>query len=453
MSNRTLAIFSGAAKGARQASSNLLNIMFAANKLKESKKISDQEYKLNDMKIKKAAQEAQAQKMIWDSVVKRSGGAIVQSAFGGGEGQSRGGGFLASRASEPVPNTGDIVATAQDMGITDLYGVGIPKKRPVDEVIKEKIAGGQELTPSERIYADKFILKGRNIADPTDLSPEQQVQARALARKMYGVRGAEYGLPNIYQLMREGKTIDDIEDSLRYSGQSSEFTGPIRNAAQTMLLGTDANKAQLAMDFIDDRLSGGDTEGVKSQLKALARQKASAGMRDQIYGKETTMKLLDDISEDLDTLKNKGFDTNIFTGTLEQIAGKVGAVRNPELRSLATKILKTFQTYRRSMTGVAFNINESKEYAQMFPGIGKVRNLNMANIKALKESFDTELKEFYSLSMGEDNYRKIFEAEGKSQKKTENQGINQQNEIDQKLSEAGFTPEQIAEYKKLKGIE
>src|SRR3990167_9818783 len=106
---------------------------------------------------------------------------------------------------------------------------------------------------------------GRNIGDVSDLTPEQQLQGRALARKIYGVRGAEYGLPSVYEEMRGGKSIDQIEDSLRYAGQSKEFSGSVRDATQTIMMKAGNEQTQRTMDYIDDYLSKGDTEGVQSQ--------------------------------------------------------------------------------------------------------------------------------------------------------------------------------------------
>ena len=255
----------------------------------------------------------------------------------------------------------------------------------------------------------KVISQGqRNIADVSDLTAEQQLQGRALARKIYGVRGAEYGLPAVYEEMRKGKTIDEIEDTLRYAGQSKEFAGPVRNAAQTLLMNVDANKAQTTMDYIDDLVSKGDTEGVKQQLKRVARLQAGTDEQRTVMGKERTIKLLDEIQGDLNTLEANGINTNIFTGTAEQIAAKAGAVINPEMRKIATKISVAVQNYRRSMTGVQFGMPENREYQIMFPKITRTANFNTANINALREAMQGDLDNFYSLSMGEDNYKSLF---------------------------------------------
>lgn len=271
---------------------------------------------------------------------------------------------------------------------------------------------GKEWKPTTKEEAEEFErlkagIKG-NIADPVGLTSEQQIQARALARKIYGVRGAQFGLPAVYEEMRKGKSIDEVEDSLRYAGQSKEFSGDIRNATQSILMNTSEDKSQKAMDYIDDLLSKGDMEGTKNQLKRLAR--TQAGMEEQraIIGKERTIKLLDEIQDDLNNLERMGVNTNIFTGTAEQIASKVGTVKSPEARKIATKIAAAVQNYRRSMTGVQFGMPENLEYKIMFPTIGRTANFNSANINALREVMSGDLDNFYSLSMGENEYRNIF---------------------------------------------
>ncbi len=281
----------------------------------------------------------------------------------------------------------------------------------------------KEWKPSTKEEAFEFEktkagFKGKSIADVSDLSSEQQLQGRALARKIYGVRGAEFGLPAVYEEIRKGKNIDEIEDSLRYAGQSKEFVGPIRNAAQSILMNVPQDKAQISMDYIDDLLSRGDMEGTKNQLKRLARTQASMEMQGNIVGKERTIKLLDEIQGDLNTLENNGVNTNIFSGTAENIASKLGTVKNPEMRKVATKISAAIQNYRRSMTGVQFGMPENKEYKVMFPSIGRTANFNTANINALKEVMAGDLDNFYSLSMGEKEYKSIFGQATKIQTET-----------------------------------
>ncbi len=293
---------------------------------------------------------------------------------------------------------GDIIETTEE-------GIGTFEGTPFGEVGKRY----------------KAIKKGVDIADPSGLSNEQQLQARSLARK-FGVRNIEKTLPSIFAQMKEGKSLDEIEDNIRFAGQSPEFVGPVRSAAQSMLINVDANKAQTSMDIVDDLVSKGDTEGTKTQLKRLARTQASAEESRFVVGKERTLKLLDEIQDDFNNLEKMGIDTNIFSGTAEEIAKKAGTMINPEVRKIAIKIAPALQSYRRSMTGVQFGMPENKEYKDMFPSISRTKNFNTKSIEALKEVLSGDLDNFYSLSMGDENYKSLFGGGKRGEVTPNNQG-------------------------------
>ncbi len=70
--------------------------------------------------------------------------------------------------------------------------------------------GTFEGTPFGEVGKRYKAINTKNAADPTGLSNEQQTQARALSRKINGVRGAEYGLPAIYEELRKGKEVAEI---------------------------------------------------------------------------------------------------------------------------------------------------------------------------------------------------------------------------------------------------
>ena len=270
----------------------------------------------------------------------------------------------------------------------------------------------------ETVIPQGFQIKGYNAkGEPSyeritpgveNLSFDQQIQARKLARDVAGVRGADKILPAISEAMVSGKTVDEIQDMLRTSGQSTQFSGPIRDAAQSILMSSPAAISEKTMDYIDDELSKGNIVGVQDKLKKLARDTAGTDASRSILGKERTVEFLDEIQNDLDTLERNGIDTNIFTGTLEEINAKIGRVNNPEMRKVATKIIIAMQNYRRSVSGVAFSVPETKEYTLVFPSITRTANFNRANLSALREVLSGDIKNFYSLSMGTDNYNKLF---------------------------------------------
>lgn len=276
-----------------------------------------------------------------------------------------------------------------------------------------KLSSKPETTIPSGMKLKSFNSEGKATYEPVvpgleDLPYDKQTQAMALARKMYGTRRSNEILPSIIGQLHEGKSIDEIEDSWRFSGQSPALSGEIRDAAQSVLLTSPIKQTEQALDFIDDELSKGNIDGVRDQLRKLSRDTAGAEQSRRILGIERTLEFINEIQNDLITLENNGIDTNIFSGTAEEIFKKVGTVNNPQLRAVATKIATSMMNYRRSMTGVAFSVPETAEYKSVWPSIDKTSAFNMATINALKSAFSGDLDNFYANSMGRDNYKKLF---------------------------------------------
>jgi len=243
------------------------------------------------------------------------------------------------------------------------------------------------------------------------LPAEQQVGALELSRRIGGVRGMQKVLPSVIQGLKEGKNLDMIDDELRYMQQSPEFSGTLRNAAQQIMIGEGKDTANRTFDYLDDLAATGDKEGIKSYLKRMSVIKAPVDQRNMVMGKERTIELLNDIQNDLNILEKNGISTGFFSGKYENLLQRVGQVKNPEMRKVATKIAVSLINYRRAITGVQFGMIENKEYKNMFPNIDKIGKLNTSIISGLNETFAGDLDNFYSLSMGKDNYQEIFNAQ------------------------------------------
>lgn len=241
-----------------------------------------------------------------------------------------------------------------------------------------------------------------------NLDTEQQIASIALAREIAGVRGMELVLPAIQSRLAEGKSIDDIRDELRYAQQSDDMMGPIRDAIQQLTIGKSAAVSERMMDSLDDLLAKGKTKEAQSYLRRAALNTVGTEEAKQIRAKERTVEFLQEIYDDLTQYEAAGGKTNIFTGTIEQIARKLGTVKSPELRKIATKILAARQKYRRSMTGVAFSPGENKEYDALFPDISKTRNFNTATVNGLLELFAGDIDYFYKSTIGEEAYQSLF---------------------------------------------
>lgn len=275
---------------------------------------------------------------------------------------------------------------------------------------REKERAGLEKTKAETAKLSMEAMGDQGLG----LNPKQVTEANKLAKELFGSSAlrTEHGFKNIVKpiqrRMAAGETIDDIADDLRFKGQSPEFTGAVRDAAQMVTSNLSDTKTQTILDKIDDTLGRGNMGRTRDFLKQLAVKNATADEAKAIKGKERTIEFLNEVEDDLQAYEDAGGNTNIFTGTMEEIARKVGTVRNPELRKIATKILTARQKYRRSMTGVAFSPGENEEYDMIFPNINKTAEFNTATIQGLKEAFGGDVDFFYSFAMGDDAYNKLF---------------------------------------------
>jgi len=282
----------------------------------------------------------------------------------------------------------------------------------------------------------------KTIASAHDLLPEQQLQAAQTAKKIGGVRGMNALLPSIYEMQRQGKTIDQIEDDLRFSGQSELFTGVLRDAAQQITSKMSDKQTQLVFDKFDDVIQSGKPEKTKAFLQKMVRDSLPTEQSKTLMGQERTLEFIGEIRSDLAEYEASGGDTNIFSGTLEEANAKIlGRVNDPELRKIATKIMKARQQYRRAMTGVAFSPGENAEYDAIFPSISKTGEFNTATLEALSESFKGDVDFIYSRTMGEDAYGELFGG-----------GVGQEAQPaasaqDKQALAAGYTQEEIDAYK------
>ena len=243
------------------------------------------------------------------------------------------------------------------------------------------------------------------------ISPEDAIKAQALAKK-YSRRGeAERILPKIVEGLKNGRTIDELDDEVRFSGQSTVIQGALRNAMQSIMVGKGQQATQDTLDFLDDLASNDDTEGARQLLKKTARSMAPADKRNNIEGMETTISLFDEIGAELEEFEKLGYGTGFWTGKIDKLLEKVGQLKNPEHMRLASKIAGALIEYRRAATGVQFGMQENKEYKRIFPSIDKVGALNMANIRGLQEIFVHNTRKFYALQMGRKTYDTLFKEE------------------------------------------
>jgi ElaB/YqjD/DUF883 family membrane-anchored ribosome-binding protein len=313
--------------------------------------------------------------------------------------------------------------------ITDLmkttYGEDFSKMLPVSEedaqTFKLALQAGMTLPADILEKYKKFFTtedfsawaeanKKGTTGTREDLNGMELLQARNLSVKIFGKRGGilpeNIGL--IEDLMAKGMTPDQIEDQLRYSSESTGFTGATRDAAESIAVGMTSTQAEQFFNSLDRSLEDENTERVKEILMRGALDSLGGEEAKKVRGDQRAVELFNSIADDLREYESKGGDTNIFSGNYEKVMERIGKTSNKELAALANKIQMAIQTYRKSISGAAFTESESKEYQAIFPSIDKTSSLNFAKIESAKEVLQGNVDFLLKSMMGSQAFDEIF---------------------------------------------
>lgn len=159
-----------------------------------------------------------------------------------------------------------------------------------------------------------------------------------------------------------------------------------------------------AQATINNYIKNGDVEGAKQFILSTAISSLPVEQQNKAFGRATAIDSLNNIESLLVQYKAKGGNTNVLTGTDEQIRQKLGATRNPELAYIGTQIGLSLAAYRQSVSGAAFTESEAKFYENLFPSTSNNAQLNEAKIRSLRDAFNMNQKSVMKTVIGERNY-------------------------------------------------
>ena len=295
-------------------------------------------------------------------------------------------------------------------GMIDKYGV----YEGVQAYNTPGAIGSQQLIKyADKILGDSGVDKREMSIATGKLDPIIELQIQKLVTDVTKGRGTteykEQQHQNARALFLQGYDMDAIEDELRYSSQSGLMTGIWRDAT-TAAAGPNMTGEKLAnfMDEVDRNLEEGNVKQARANIRKGVINQLSVDESKRFTGKERTVQFLNEIDDDLKRYESMGGKTNIFTGTKEQIFGKIGKVKDSEARAVATKIATALQQYRLTMTGVQFSVQENAEYKAMFPSISSTKNLNTANLNALKDTFTGDVEFTYRRILGDQPFEEVM---------------------------------------------
>jgi len=285
--------------------------------------------------------------------------------------------------------------------------ISLMSKEQADEYINK--------TAEESGLFDAVTLKAAVDAYKRGVAAEQSKGISSYLAD-YNALGGQAKLGQSFQQFYASQQAAERAPATGGAGAISEsITGnvPLANAVQNIAQNLTTKNAEMFINNVNRNAATGDVNAVKETLlNAAILAVPNAADQSKAIGRVTTLDLLDSIKGDLKTFTDKKGDTNIFKGTAEQVAQKIGATTDPELAQLATRINSTIQNYRQFVSGAAFTVPETKEYKSIFPSISKTGELNMAIIDGLSKTYRSALNSQLGLIMGGQTYRDLFGKEG-----------------------------------------
>jgi hypothetical protein len=248
----------------------------------------------------------------------------------------------------------------------------------------------------------------------------QGVSAQTAIKKWNGNGGygaADVGLnPNqdFQSQIRDPQKLQEVVQKMArlegYKGTTASGgpeTTTLTNALKSLAPRLTAAAAKSAQATLNGYIKSGDLEGAKQFIISTAISSLPVEQQNKAFGRLQSIDALTNIENLLAQYKARGGNTNILSGTQEQIEQKLGQTSNPELAAIGSQITLAMVAYRQSVSGAAFTESEAKIYEQLFPSTKNIGTLNEAKIKALKQAFNLNQKTVLQTVIGARTYDEL----------------------------------------------
>lgn len=244
------------------------------------------------------------------------------------------------------------------------------------------------------------------------LSPEDQLKVLTLNNSFKSrLAGNPQAMISVARAIKNGATLDDAQDFLLKSTNPALVNDKDVFAAfnqATVKLPT-AKKAEVATaldNFLQPSSPSYDPPEAMQLLKNTVRAGLDEGERKQLTSSTGLVQRMSQVKQAIAALP-ADVKTNLFTGTAEQIAQKLGETGTPELAELAVMIQFGMQRYVNEITGVAFTPQEFDRYKTIFPAITKGGALNESLINSILKASANDAHSKYASVFGEGAYKSL----------------------------------------------
>lgn len=201
--------------------------------------------------------------------------------------------------------------------------------------------------------------------------------------------------------VRPAEALGKQPASTREQVSGAEIPPDYKNALDRAILNLSATKRGPIVQLANRLAAEGQMDQLGDVIRQAAVDTENVDTKNQIVGRRALLASLQDTRGILEELKAKGVPTNWFTGSVEDLARKLGTSTNTEYVTLANRLQGTLINYRRAATGVAFSEREQQQYAKMFPNYKNTLPVNLALLDGLEREAHTYDQAYWTHKLGE----------------------------------------------------
>ena len=178
----------------------------------------------------------------------------------------------------------------------------------------------------------------------------------------------------------------------------------LQNAFRKVLGSTTAAERKSFGSAVNNLLKSGDNRRALESIIDKAVETGGTEMYQQYLTHTSVVNSLNKLETKLDEYVKAGGSTNLLRGSIEDITQKLGATSDKTLLRIGSEISQVLFDYRRSLSGVAFPPEETKQYKKILPSISKTIEVNKELIDSFRENNIAKIENTLRARLSPSNY-------------------------------------------------
>lgn len=182
---------------------------------------------------------------------------------------------------------------------------------------------------------------------------------------------------------------------------NGDYAATIDLTAGAVKGATDTQRQAVTASLQND-IANGDYASAWTTIQQQTKESLSGTNSTRMENAQNLDSTLGDLKDALQAYADAGGNTNILSGTEDNIQTKIGALKtDPQYAALAVQLDSAYQNYRLMLTGANFSQAEASAYASVLPSKSNTLALNMAKIEGAQNAANSTIDGFVKAAVGQ----------------------------------------------------